>query len=774
MSDALIIDAGVGNLGNLVRALERVGASAEISLDPERVAAAHCLLLPGVGAFAPPREALRGAMEAALRTALDNGAYLLGICVGFQILFESGEEFREIDGLGLLPGRVTRLPQGVPVPHIGWNRLHDVADHPLMAGLSGESVYFVHSFAPEGVPDALCLARCTHGRVFPAVAGTEQVMGTQFHPERSGAAGLRLLGNFLAIAQGRRAAGSSPLGGGGLEQGGGQEGGDANGHKPSFPGVLPAGGAPLLTSPLSQPPPSQGGGTSFDLLPAIDLRHGRAVRLRQGDASRETVYADDPVALVASYKDAGVRRVHVVDLDAAFGEPPQRALIERMAVLLPVQLGGGLRDRESIAWALAAGCERAVIGSLVAREPERFRELALEHPGKLVPALDVEAGEVRIAGWREGSRRTLAELCALLRGLPCPAVLVTDVERDGMMTGPNFELTRQVARNSGLPGLLSGGIHHLEDLATAATIPEIAGAVVGRALYEGAFTLVEALRVGAPSPARGGGVVDARGRVGEGVSNLSRRVIPCLDVRAGRVVKGVRFENLTDQGDPAESALRYAEQGADEIVFLDITAAPEGRDTDLGWVRRTAERVFIPLTVGGGVRSEEDARRLLLAGADKVGINSAAVADPELIGGLARRFGSQCVVLSVDARRQPEGGWEVVTQGGRHATGKDALAWIAEGVERGAGEILLTSIDRDGTKDGYDLDLLAAVTAAVDVPVIASGGAGTAADLAAGLAAGAAAVLAASIFHQGTYTVGEVKDAIAAAGFPVRPFRSQP
>jgi cyclase len=475
--------------------------------------------------------------------------------------------------------------------------------------------------------------------------------------------------------------------------------------------------------------------------------------LRQGDAARETVYADDPVALVASYKEAGVRRVHVVDLDAAFGEPPQRALIERMAALLPVQLGGGLRDREAIAWALGAGCERLVIGSLVAREPERFRELALEHPGKLVPALDVEAGEVRIAGWREGARRTLAELCALLRGLPCPAVLVTDVERDGMMTGPNFELTRQVARDSGLPGLLSGGIHRLEDLEAAARIPEIAGAVVGRALYEGAFTLVEALRVGAPSPA---------------VSNLARRVIPCLDVRAGRVVKGVRFENLTDQGDPAESALRYAEQGADEIVFLDITAAPEGRDTDLGWVRRTAERVFIPLTVGGGVRSEEDARRLLLAGADKVGINSAAVADPELIGRLARRFGSQCVVLSVDARRRPEGGWEVVTQGGRQATGKDALAWIAEGVARGAGEVLLTSIDRDGTKDGYDLDLLAAVTAAVDVPVIASGGAGTAADLAAGLAAGAAAVLAASIFHQGTYTVGAVKDAIAAAGFPVR------
>ncbi len=252
-----------------------------------------------------------------------------------------------------------------------------------------------------------------------------------------------------------------------------------------------------------------------------------------------------------------------------------------------------------------------------------------------------------------------------------------------------------------------------------------------------------------------------------GPTGLARRVIPCLDVSAGRVVKGVRFENLRDQGDPAESALRYAEQGADEIVFLDITAAPEERDTDVEWVRRAAERVFIPLTVGGGVRSEADARRLLRSGADKVGINSAAVERPELIRELARRFGSQCVVLSVDARRR-DGGWEVVTRGGRHATGLDALAWIREGVERGAGEVLLTSIDRDGTQGGYDLALIEEVSEAVPVPVIASGGAGEAGHLAQALAAGAAAVLAASIFHEGTYTVGEVKRAIAEAGFPVR------
>ena len=209
----VVVDAGVGNLGNVARALAHLGAAAEISCDPARVAAARCLVLPGVGAFAPPREALRGPLEAALAAALADGAWLLGICVGFQLLFETGEEFGVTDGLGLLPGRVRRLPAGVPVPHIGWNRLHDLADHPLLAGLRdgneadrrGRHFYFVHSYAPEDVPAAVCLARATHGRSFTAVAARGRVMGTQFHPERSGAAGLRLLANFLEMADGSAA-----------------------------------------------------------------------------------------------------------------------------------------------------------------------------------------------------------------------------------------------------------------------------------------------------------------------------------------------------------------------------------------------------------------------------------------------------------------------------------------------------------------------------------------------------------------------------------------
>ena len=255
---------------------------------------------------------------------------------------------------------------------------------------------------------------------------------------------------------------------------------------------------------------------------------------------------------------------------------------------------------------------------------------------------------------------------------------------------------------------------------------------------------------------------------------LTARVIPCLDVAGGRVVKGVKFQNLRDQGDPADCALRYFEDGADEIVFLDITAAPERRKTNLEWVTRTAEQVFIPLTVGGGVRTVDDARRLLRAGADKVGVNTAAVADPTLLTRLAERFGSQCVVLSVDARRRSasgvgdSSGWEVVTHGGRTGTGLDAVAWIDEGVGRGAGEILLTSIDSDGTQAGYDLDLLDVVCGRVNVPVVASGGAGSIDHLADALGAGASAILAASIFHEGTYTPDQVKRELASRGLPMR------
>lgn len=254
---------------------------------------------------------------------------------------------------------------------------------------------------------------------------------------------------------------------------------------------------------------------------------------------------------------------------------------------------------------------------------------------------------------------------------------------------------------------------------------------------------------------------------------LTIRIVPCLDVRDGRVVKGVRFQGLRDQGDPADLAAAYEVQGADEVVVLDVSATPEGRSTALETVRRVRARLSVPVTVGGGVSRVADAEALLEAGADKVSVNTAAVARPGLLNELAARFGAQCVVLAVDAAATEDGacdsGYEVVVRSGTQRTGRDARAWAAEGQDRGAGEILLTSFDQDGTREGYELSLLTAVRGAVQLPIVASGGADSPEHMAKAVDAGADAVLAASIFHQGDWTVGLVKDALEALGVPVRP-----
>lgn len=252
--------------------------------------------------------------------------------------------------------------------------------------------------------------------------------------------------------------------------------------------------------------------------------------------------------------------------------------------------------------------------------------------------------------------------------------------------------------------------------------------------------------------------------------SVAVRVIPCLDVAGGRVVKGVKFVDLRDAGDPVELAARYDRAGADELTFLDVTASADGRETTYDVVRRTAESVFIPLTVGGGVRAVGDVDALLRAGADKVGVNTAAIVRPELISEVAERFGRQVLVLSLDVRRAPgtRSGFEVTTHGGRRGTGLDAVQWARQGAELGVGEILLNSMDADGTRAGFDVALIRAVRAVVDIPVIASGGAGTLADFPPAVSAGADAVLAASVFHFGTLSIGEVKSALAAAGHPIR------
>ncbi|MBZ0113918.1 MAG: hypothetical protein K8J08_15755, partial [Thermoanaerobaculia bacterium] len=350
----------------------------------------------------------------------------------------------------------------------------------------------------------------------------------------------------------------------------------------------------------------------MDLLPAIDLREGSVVRLLRGSDAERTEYFSDPTVVLQDFARAGAQWTHVVDLDAAFGEPRQLELLQRL-IALPdrpnLQLGGGLRDERAVESTLALGVERVVIGSMVVRDFALFRSLVERFPGRIVPALDIQGEAVRVDGWREEAEEWRA-VAQRLVGLPCPAVLVTDISRDGVLGGPNLQRTVEVARVSGIPALVSGGVANIEDVTRAVRLPEIGGIVFGKALYEGAIDLGEALEVA-------------------GGTDLTARIIPCLDVDAGRVVKGIRFLELQDMGDPAEAARRYADQGADELVFLDVSATFEDRDTRRDWVTAVAQEVFVPLTVGGGVRKVEDARLLLKAGADKVAVNSAAVSRPE-------------------------------------------------------------------------------------------------------------------------------------------------
>ncbi|HEV8629123.1 MAG TPA: imidazole glycerol phosphate synthase subunit HisH, partial [Thermoanaerobaculia bacterium] len=391
----VIVDLGTGNLGNLERALAMAGGAPRVSTDPAVVAAARCLVLPGVGAFRPARERLRGPLEAALRAALASGASLLGICLGYQLLFDGSDEDGETDGLGLLPGRVRRLADlvdggRVPVPQVGWNRVTRLRPHPVLDAMAGAAAYFVHSYAPEEVPEPLRLATTWHGRELLSAAARGRVVGTQFHPELSGDAGQRLLRRFLETAAAADTGGDSQR--------------------------------PVATAPAPAVAMVEGGPVPFELFPALDLRQGKVVRLLRGDDAQRTVYGDDPLAVAAAFARAGAGWLHVVDLDAAFGEAPQEALLGALLAMPHrprVQLAGGLRSAAAIERALALGAERAVVGSLAVREPAAFRALAAAHPGRLVPALDVDGGRVLAAGWRERGPRW-EEAAAALRGVPCP------------------------------------------------------------------------------------------------------------------------------------------------------------------------------------------------------------------------------------------------------------------------------------------------------------------------------------------------------------------
>jgi cyclase len=478
------------------------------------------------------------------------------------------------------------------------------------------------------------------------------------------------------------------------------------------------------------------------ILPAIDLMDGRCVRLKQGDYNQVTFYPVDPLTMARLIERMGYEWLHIVDLDGARkGESVNAAVIAEIARItsLKLQVGGGLRTMEAIESMFSYGVSRVMLGSVVVHSPQ-ILERALERWGaeRIVVAVDVKEGVVRVSGWKEKVGGSLLDFITSLQIKGVKHMLCTDIAQDGMMRGPDFSFYQDLRRQfPDLHWIAAGGIRSLQDVERLNQMG-VHDAVMGKAFYQG--------------------------------TPLAKRVIPCLDVDGGRVVKGISFESLRDAGDPVELARYYDAQGADELVFLDITATSDKRTMVADLARRVAQAISIPFTIGGGIRSIEDIRSALEAGADKVSIESAAVLNSELISEASLYFGSQAIVISVSAKRREGGeGWEVYIKGGRERTTWDLIEFLSEMQRRGAGEVLLNSINEDGQGKGYDLDMLRAASEVLKIPLIASSGAGELSHFYDGVVEGKAdAVLAASVFHYGKFTVGEVKEYLDENGVPVR------
>lgn len=490
------------------------------------------------------------------------------------------------------------------------------------------------------------------------------------------------------------------------------------------------------------------------ILPAIDLMEGQCVRLKQGRYEDRTTYGQSPLEMAQLFERMGYEWLHIIDLDGAkAGSLKNLETVQSLLrqTSLKVQLGGGLRTYDAIAEALDAGVTRVLIGSMAVKEPKVLkRALNQFGPDRIVVAMDVKDGEVKVSGWLEGSGKGSQDFVKQMVALGVTTILCTDISRDGMMRGPNANFYRDlVGAFPQVTWIAAGGVGSPSDRRHLEAVG-VQQAVIGKAFYEGSF--------------------------------LAKRVIPCLDIKEGRTVKGVSFMGLRDAGDPVELAQRYEREGADELVFLDITATSDKRAmvADLARSRdthstpalacRVAKAISIPFTIGGGIRSIDDVRSALQAGADKVSIESAAVTNPDLISEAAEYFGSQAIVISVSPKRViGERRWTLWIKGGREDTGIDLVEFLKDMQARGAGEILLNSIDEDGRGQGYDLDLLKTASAVLKIPLIASSGVGELEHFYAGITEGGAdAVLAASVFHDGKFSVGQVKMYLAEKDIPVR------
>jgi len=504
---------------------------------------------------------------------------------------------------------------------------------------------------------------------------------------------------------------------------------------------------------------------NIELIPAIDLIDGKCVRLKKGDYAQKTVYNEDPVAQAKEFERLGFRRLHVVDLDGAkskhvVNDHVLRAITE--ATNLIVDFGGGIKTEADIEKAFDAGAAMVTVGSIAVTQPELFLSWLKQYGAdRLILGADVRNGKVSINGWKEDSEEDLIPFLKKYIAHGVKNVLCTEISKDGMLSGPAIDLYKHImAEYPTLHLIASGGVSSTDDIRQLERegIPAV---VFGKAYYEGRIEIEKLINTSSTSLTSSTSPTSLS-------AGLAKRIIPCLDVKDGETVKGTNFINLRHAGDPVELGKAYSDAGADELVFLDITASFEGRKTFTKMVERVAREINIPFTVGGGINELADVERLLHAGADKVSINSAALRRPELINEITNHFGSQVCVCAIDARFDPDG-WHCYVKGGRERTERGLFEWAKEVADRGAGEILFTSMDHDGTKNGFANEALARLSDELPIPIIASGGAGTMEHFRDAFVKGKAdAALAASVFHFGEIGIQELKQYLRGQSINVR------
>jgi cyclase len=499
------------------------------------------------------------------------------------------------------------------------------------------------------------------------------------------------------------------------------------------------------------------------IIPAIDIIGGKCVRLTKGDYLCVKEYSADPVTVAKNFELEGAKFLHVIDLDGAKkGEVVNIETILEIAknTNLQIQVGGGIRTIESAKKLLNNGVGKIILGTIALENKKLLQELIRKFGGeRIIVSIDIKNGMVATRGWLKESDIEIKDILKNLKQIGVKTLIVTDINKDGMLSGPNFDLIEKFTQN-GFEIIMAGGVTSIQDVRKLGR-SDVYGAIIGKALYEGKITLREAqavfcIRKTAYKMSR------------TGLNDLAKRIIPCMDIKGGRVVKGTHFTNLKDAGDAVELGKLYSDMGADELVFLDIAATVENRETLCELVEKIAKTINIPFTVGGGVKTVEDIRRLLNAGADKVSIGSAAVTNPDFVREASEAFGNQCIVISVDAKKSGES-WKIYIRGGTEETEIDAIEFAKQMEDCGAGELLVNSLDRDGTGKGFDIELLRKITDTVRVPVIASSGAGCMKDFLDVLAAtDVDAVLAAGVFHYGKIEIKELKKYLENNNISVR------